>query len=85
LRVVRSLLPAVAVVFFGLSGAGDASLPGAAEECAWFLTQGRATPVPDREWVLAKSGCCSHHGGVCGCQGGRDVCCDGQFSPTCGC
>lgn len=32
-----------------------------------------------------KRGCCSHHGGVCGCQGGRAVCCDGTLSPTCGC
>jgi hypothetical protein len=32
-----------------------------------------------------RSGCCSHHNGVCGCEKGRAVCCDGQFSPTCGC
>jgi len=31
------------------------------------------------------SGCCSHHGGVCGCSGGRALCCDGAPSPTCGC
>lgn len=30
-------------------------------------------------------GCCSWHGGECGCQDGRDVCCDGSFSPSCGC
>ncbi len=30
-------------------------------------------------------GCCSHHGGVCGCEGGRKVCCDGTFSPSCTC
>lgn len=34
---------------------------------------------------IERSGCCSHHGGVCGCSSGRAVCCDGQFSPTCGC
>lgn len=34
---------------------------------------------------LAQRGCCSWHGGVCGCKDGRAVCCDGQFSPTCGC
>lgn len=32
-----------------------------------------------------KRGCCSHHGGVCGCQGGRALCCDGTLSPSCGC
>ncbi|MGK6355802.1 hypothetical protein ACMGDH_11335 [Sphingomonas sp. DT-207] len=30
-------------------------------------------------------GCCSHHGGVCGCKNGRTVCCDKTFSPTCRC
>lgn len=36
--------------------------------------------------VVERRGCCSWHGGVCGCsEGGRAVCCDGQLSPTCGC
>ena len=30
-------------------------------------------------------GCCSWHKGVCGCENGRAVCCDGTYSPTCGC
>lgn len=34
---------------------------------------------------LERSGCCSWHGGVCGCSDGRAVCCDGKLSPTCGC
>lgn len=34
---------------------------------------------------LAQSGCCSWHGGVCGCNGGRATCCDGTLSPSCGC
>jgi len=30
--------------------------------------------------------CCSWHGGECGCSPeGRDVCCDGSLSPSCGC
>ncbi|WP_303851855.1 hypothetical protein [Seleniivibrio woodruffii] len=32
-----------------------------------------------------RRGCCSHHGGVCGCSGGRALCCDGSLSPSCGC
>jgi hypothetical protein len=32
-----------------------------------------------------RRGCCSWHGGVCGCQGGRVLCCDGTLSPTCRC
>jgi hypothetical protein len=34
---------------------------------------------------VERRGCCSHHQGVCGCEGGRAKCCDGQLSPTCGC
>lgn len=30
-------------------------------------------------------GCCSWHGGECGCQDGRDVCCDDTLSPSCTC
>lgn len=32
-----------------------------------------------------QSGCCSWHGGVSGCSGGRVVCNDGSFSPSCTC
>lgn len=32
-----------------------------------------------------RSGCCSWHGGVCGCQNGRALCCDGTLSPSCTC
>lgn len=34
---------------------------------------------------VARSGCCSWHGGVCDCVRGRVVCCDGTFSPSCTC
>lgn len=34
---------------------------------------------------LSGQGCCSWHGGECGCQGGRVVYCDGSYSPTCTC
>lgn len=32
-----------------------------------------------------RSGCCSWHGGVCGCDetSGRQICCDGTLSPSC--
>ena len=33
----------------------------------------------------AGSGCCSWHGGVCGCSFGKAICCDGAPSPSCGC
>ena len=35
--------------------------------------------------TVEKRGCCSWHGGVCGCENGRVLCCDGTLSPTCTC
>jgi hypothetical protein len=35
--------------------------------------------------TLVFAGCCSFHSGVCGCGSGRDICCDGSFSPSCTC
>jgi len=34
-----------------------------------------------------RSGCCSRHGGVCGCNKtiNKLKCCDGTSSPSCGC
>lgn len=34
---------------------------------------------------IAGRGCCSRHGGVCGCKNGHSKCCDGTISPTCQC
>lgn len=34
---------------------------------------------------LAQQGCCSWHGGVCGCSYGSVQCCDGSASPSCSC
>lgn len=34
---------------------------------------------------IAGRGCCSSHGGVCGCANGRSKCCDGTLSPSCQC
>lgn len=37
--------------------------------------------------IFERRGCCSWHGGVCGCdeKTGRAICCDGSLSPTCAC
>lgn len=36
--------------------------------------------------IEQRRGCCSWHGGVCGCSsGGRVECCDGTLSPSCRC
>lgn len=42
------------------------------------------TPL-QQQTLIEKRGCCSWHGGVCGCVGGRAKCCDGTLSPSCGC
>lgn len=31
---------------------------------------------------VERRGCCSHHGGVCGCENGRALCCDGKEMKT---
>ena len=36
--------------------------------------------------VYGQRGCCSHHGGVCGCsKNGTTICCDNTYSKTCTC
>ena len=38
------------------------------------------------ETAKAQRGCCSHHGGVAGCnEYGRTICNDGTLSPSCTC
>ena len=54
-------------------------IPPSAEQCEALKEQGLSGVQ------LAKSGCCSWHQGVCGCQNGRVVCCDQSFSPSCTC
>jgi hypothetical protein len=55
-----------------------------------LVVLGAAFVLTGLTWVepeecQAGRGCCSHHGGECGCVGGRDKCCDGSLSPTCTC
>jgi hypothetical protein len=45
-----------------------------------------ARPNPGgSEQQVVQRGCCSHHQGVCGCNGGRVVCCDSTYSRSCTC
>jgi Spy/CpxP family protein refolding chaperone len=41
-----------------------------------------AAPWPDAD---EQRGCCSRHGGVCGCSSHHTTCCDGSTSPSCHC
>ena len=45
----------------------------------------REIVFPDSKLEIARSGCCSWHGGVCDCILGRVICCDGTTSPSCLC
>jgi hypothetical protein len=49
------------------------------------IYQSLTQDIENKYIIVAKRGCCSHHGGVCGCKGGRQLCCDGSLSPTCRC
>ena len=61
--------------------ASDAAHSDAPSEavCRELIAQGAS------ETEIAQRGCCSWHRGVCGCSGTHIVCCDGSFSPSCGC
>lgn len=50
-----------------------------------FVIRASAASAEQAPRIEEKRGCCSHHGGVCGCSEGRAKCCDGQLSPSCGC
>ena len=41
--------------------------------------------MKDLDLIPQQRGCCSWHKGVCDCKDGRTVCCDGTYSPSCGC
>lgn len=41
--------------------------------------------MKDSDLIPQQRGYCSWHGGVCGCRNGRTICCDGEYSPSCGC
>ena len=50
----------------------------------FFLCTGACFAIANIK-IDERRGCCSHHGGVCGCSHGSAVCCDGSYSPSCGC
>lgn len=52
----------------------------------FVMTAAPIISAVDYSSLVARRGCCSHHGGVKGCNGnGRTVCNDGSVSPTCQC
>lgn len=53
---------------------------------AGFALSNSSAQNPDT-LTIEQRGCCSWHGGVCGCDynTGKVKCCDGTLSPTCRC
>ncbi len=77
---MKILFFVVVFLFSGLTHA-DGVLPVSNQSCK----QSSSEFTESTNKKVVEQGCCSHHGGVCGCNGGRAVCCDGNFSPSCGC
>jgi hypothetical protein len=67
----------LAVVALARVGSNEKSAPAASSDLV-------ASCLPS-ESIPMGQGCCSWHGGECGCQDGRDKCCDGTLSPSCTC
>lgn len=59
--------------------------PPKISEAKWIINNKSIAKVTLADIEQERSGCCSWHGGVCGCRNGRVVCCDGTLSPTCRC
>lgn len=93
---MRRVLLMVAIVCTALGASAAAPGPSPREAELPATTCSSPLEFPKCEATRAKStalvqearrGCCSHHGGVCGCdsQSHHQLCCDGELSPSCGC
>jgi hypothetical protein len=82
-------LAMLAFLVVGIVGSSAAEQPGIRAMLARLDPQTRTyTPVPATGAIQeARSGCCSHHGGVAGCDTatGHQACGDGSDSPSCLC
>jgi len=77
-----------AALLFALSGPGYSATSAGQEEARTTIERPTKAPCvkpPDDKTGAGQRGCCSWHGGVCGCEDGRAKCCDGTLSPSCGC
>ena len=76
------------IVTFVLGGSAwaDQGQPSRQHESPQASCEDRLTQADQSaDERIGKRGCCSHHGGVCGCGGVRLQCCDGTLSPSCRC
>ena len=91
MRTLLALLVAVLMIGLAVPGVADIGdqyteqeqvLP---EVCPSLDQDGAMIGADARIFDEAQRGCCSWHGGVCGCSAGRTACCDGSLSPSCRC
>ena len=70
-----------------VSDSGWKTGAGASAPDTDLLNKNEAGSDDNAAFLIAKSGCCSHHGGVAGCDNasGRQRCRDGSLSPSCMC
>lgn len=87
---MKALVAVAVMLIIGIGSSLAGEVPTLTNESEGVISTGaldcvqlRATGASGTE--LAQQGCCSWHGGVCGCQSGRKVCCDGSYSPSCTC
>lgn len=85
LNLMLSVSTVFVVLVIGLSRISYADDLKDSELTSSILNLKLEIVTSNMEQEVARSGCCSWHGGVCDCVGGRVVCCDGTFSPSCTC
>jgi len=80
-KTLLALLLAAGTLF-----AGTANEPKGQATNSSIVEQREICTIDAKKYFQAeRSGCCSWHGGVSGCMGGRVVCNDGTYSPSCTC
>lgn len=81
-----ALLFTLITVVLGSSAWADQGQPYQQHNSSQASCEDRLTQADENaDESIGKRGCCSHHGGVCGCGGLRLLCCDGTLSPSCRC
>lgn len=79
--MINKLLLCVPAVIFGI-GLSWTTLFGSGSYQYDRVSVARADPSETLREVIYGRGCCSRHGGQCGCRMGNVVCCEGSLSPS---
>lgn len=86
MKILRFLLAVSLLVFSSQFALAADGVEPSQEQPVLEGLCGESTDFLFPDVLIARRGCCSHHGGVSGeCSGGRVVCNDGSLSPSCTC